>query len=112
WHTRATTHIVRVTGIESRRWVAPGETVLSLATEATRRLLEQQHLDITAIDLVIAATVTPDMITPSLACRVADALAASGRARLAAYDINAACSGYLYALAQARDFVAANPRAR
>ena len=112
WHTRATTDIVRVTGIESRRWVAPGETVLSLATEATRRLLEQQHLDITAIDLVIAATVTPDMITPSLACRVADALAASGRARLAAYDINAACSGYLYALAQARDFVAANPRAR
>jgi 2-oxoisovalerate dehydrogenase E1 component len=112
WHTRSTADIVRLTGIESRRWIAPGETVFSLAVEATRRLLAQEKLEIGEIDLVIAATVTPDVITPSLACRVADALAASGRARLAAYDINAACSGYLYALAQARDFVAANPRAR
>src|SRR5690606_500810 len=64
------------------------------------------------IDLVIAATGTPDQITPSLACRVADALSTGGRSRLAAYDINAACSGYLYALAQARDYIDGHPRAR
>src|SRR5690606_23740996 len=73
--------------------------------------LTQQKLGIEDIDLVIATTGTPDVITPSLACRVADALSTSGRARLPAYDINAACSGYLYALAQARDFVSNNPRA-
>lgn len=112
WQTRDTADIVKLTGIESRRWAAPSETVLSLATEAARRLLAEQKLDIEDIDLVIAATGTPDIITPSLACRVADAMAESGRARLPAYDINAACSGYLYALAQARDFVAANPRHR
>ncbi|HHY49533.1 MAG TPA: beta-ketoacyl-ACP synthase 3, partial [Alphaproteobacteria bacterium] len=112
WHTRSAADIVKLTGIESRRWVAPGETVLSMAVEAAARLLAEQHLAIGDIDLVIAATGTPDLITPSLACRVADALTTSGRARLPAYDINAACSGYLYALAQARDYVANNPRAR
>ncbi|RYE76905.1 MAG: 2-oxoisovalerate dehydrogenase, partial [Hyphomicrobiales bacterium] len=98
--------------IESRRWVAPGETVLSLAISAAGKLLTQQKLGIEDIDLVIATTGTPDVITPSLACRVADALSTSGKARLPAYDINAACSGYLYALAQARDYVRNNPRAR
>ena len=112
WRTRTTADIVRLTGIESRPWIAPGESVLSLAVDAARRLLEERKLEIGEIDLVIAATVTPDIITPSLACRVADALAPSGQARLAAYDINAACSGYLYALTQARDVVAANPHAR
>jgi len=112
WQTRDAGDIVNLTGIESRRWVAPGETVLSLAISAAGKLLTQQKLGIEDIDLVIAATGTPDVITPSLACRVADALSTSGRARLPAYDINAACSGYLYALAQARDYVAAHPRAR
>jgi 2-oxoisovalerate dehydrogenase E1 component len=112
WQTRDAGDIVKLTGIESRRWAAPGETVLSLAVEAAGRLLTEQKLTIEDIDLVIASTGTPDIITPSLACRVADAHARGGRARLPAYDINAACSGYLYALAQARDFIAANPRAR
>ncbi|MFY8030523.1 MAG: 3-oxoacyl-ACP synthase III family protein, partial [Devosia sp.] len=75
-------------------------------------LLTQHKLSIDDIDLVIATTGTPDVITPSLACRVADALSTSGKAKLPAYDINAACSGYLYALAQARDFVVNNPAAR
>lgn len=112
WQTRDAGDIVKLTGIESRRWVTPGETVLSLATDAARRLLDEQKLAIGDIDLIIAATGTPDVITPSLACRVGDALATSGRIRQPAYDINAACSGYLYALAQARDFVTTNPRAR
>jgi 2-oxoisovalerate dehydrogenase E1 component len=112
WGTRSTDDIVRVTGIESRRWVGAGETVLSLAVAAAGKLLDEHQLEITDIDLVIAATGTPDVITPSLACRVADALSPSGRVRLPAYDINAACSGYLYALGQARDHLAADPRAR
>lgn len=112
WQTRNSADIVNLTGIESRRWVGPGETVLSLAVAAAGKLLAEQNLEIGDIDLVIAATGTPDIITPSLACRVADSLSKSGRARLPAYDINAACSGYLYALAQARDFVANQPQAR
>lgn len=112
WQTRNSADIVNLTGIESRRWVAPGETVLSLAASAAAKLLAGQQLEIGDIDLVIAATGTPDIITPSLACRVADSLSKSGRARLPAYDISAACSGYLYALAQARDYVTANPLAR
>src|SRR5690606_38246694 len=112
WQTRSADDIVKLTGIESRRWAAPGETVFSLAVAAARRLLTDQRLELADIDLVIAATGTPDVITPSLACRVADALADNGRQRLPAYDINAACSGYLYALAQARDFIAASPASR
>ncbi len=112
WKTRSPEDIVRLTGIESRRWVAAGETVLSLAVGAAGKLLDEQQLTIADIDLVIATTGTPDIVTPSLACRVADALSRSGRARLPAYDINAACSGYLYALGNARDYVAANPHAR
>lgn len=112
WQTRDAGDIVKLTGIESRRWVQPGETVFSLAVSATQKLLDEQHLEIGDIDLVIAATGTPDVITPSLACRVADAVSTAGRASLPAYDINAACSGYLYALANARDYVTNNPNAR
>ncbi|MBW9113832.1 2-oxoisovalerate dehydrogenase [Rhizobium cauense] len=112
WPKRDAGDIAKLTGIESRRWVQPGETVLSLATAATQKLLEEQGLGIEHIDLVIATTGTPDIVTPSLACRVADAVSTAGRANLPAYDINAACSGYLFALAQARDFVSNNPAAR
>jgi 2-oxoisovalerate dehydrogenase E1 component len=112
WQTRDAGDIVKLTGIESRRWVAPGETVLSLAISAAGKLLVQHKLGIEDIDLVIATTGTPDVITPSLACRVADALSTAGRARLPAYDINAACSAYLYALSQARDYVVRHPQAR
>jgi 2-oxoisovalerate dehydrogenase E1 component len=112
WQTRDAADIVKLTGIESRRWVMPGETVHSLAVTATSKLLAEQQLEIGQIDLVIAATGTPDIITPSLACRVADSVSTAGRVSLAAYDINAACSGYLYALAQARDYVLGHPNAR
>lgn len=112
WQTRDAADIVKLTGIESRRWVVPGETVFSLAAAATRKLLDEQQLSIDDIDLVIAATGTPDVITPSLASRVADAMTNGTRASLPTYDINAACSGYLYALANARDYITNNPHAR
>ncbi len=112
WQTRDAADIVKLTGIESRRWILPGETVLSLATSAARKLLDEQKLTIDDIDLVIATTGTPDRITPSLACRVAAAVAGANRPALPAYDINAACSGYIYALAQARDFIGSHPGAK
>jgi 2-oxoisovalerate dehydrogenase E1 component len=112
WQTRESADIVKLTGIESRRWVLPGETVLSLAVDATRRLLAEQHLEIGDVDLVIATTGTPDVITPSLACRVAAAVSEGTRLSMPAYDISAACSGYLYALAQARDYICDHPDAR
>lgn len=112
WQTRDSADIIKLTGIESRRWILPGETVLTLASRAARKLLDEQNLQIGDIDLMIAATGTPDVITPSLACRVADAVSGGERQTLAAYDINAACSGYLYALAQARDYVRNHPQSR
>lgn len=112
WQVRDAGDIVKLTGIESRRWVQPGETVLSLAAAAARKLLAERRIDIADIDMVIAATGTPDQITPSLACRVAASVAGDQRLIMPAYDINAACSGYIYALAQARDFIGNNPKAK
>ncbi len=112
WQTRESADIVKLTGIESRRWVLPGESVLSLAAAATRKLLAERDFGMDDIDLVIASTGTPDQITPSLACRVAASVAGDGRLTMPAYDINAACSGYIYGLAQARDYIGNNPKAR
>lgn len=112
WPSKTPEDIFRRTGIERRRWIEDGETVLSLATAATRSLLAQQNLRISDIDLLIATTGTPDRVTPALAFRVAHACADGDAVELAAYDVNAACSGYLYALAQAHDHIQRNPSAR
>lgn len=107
WPNRRAEEIFALTGIKSRFWVGPGEGTLSLATKAVRDLLRQTNTTIHDMDLVIAATGTPDIATPSLASRVAVAVAEDGvRPSLAAYDMGAACSGYLYALQQAYDFIA------
>ena len=115
WPQRTTEDIFRLTGIESRRWIdnSQSETVVSLAVQATRQLLLRNTLTIHDVDLVIACTTTPDIITPSLACRISAAVAPKGeQPTLAAYDINAACSGYIYALAQAFDYLQQQPSAR
>lgn len=113
WPNRSVEEIVKRTGIVERRWIGRGQSVLSLATDATRQLLDLARLTIYEIDLVIACTTTPDKVTPSLACRVAASLATRDMSpALTAYDINAACSAYLYALAQAWDFLQLRPSAR
>ncbi len=113
WPSRSVTDIVRRTGIHARRWVASNESVLSLATAACHKLLACQGLSIHDIDLLIACTTTPDQVTPSLACRIAAQFsAASDLPDLAAIDLNAACSGYLYALSFAWDYLQQNPLAR
>jgi 2-oxoisovalerate dehydrogenase E1 component len=113
WPNRTAEEIFTLTGIESRCWIGPGESILTLAADATRQVLDRHNLTIHDIDLLIACTTSPDMVTPSLACRVAAAVAKENDLpSLAAYDISAACSGYLYALAQAYDYLQQQSSAR
>jgi 3-oxoacyl-[acyl-carrier-protein] synthase III len=86
--------IVRRTGIRERRYVAPDERTVDLALAAARRALTDAGLKSTDIDLVLVATMTPDELTPNTAPLVADALGL----RVAAYDVGAACTGWLSAL--------------
>lgn len=90
------------TGIKERR-VAPRETAASdLSLKAAERALEKAGLEPGDLDLVIVATITPDMFFPSTACLVQDKLGAS---RAAAFDLMAACSGFIYGLAAAEQFI-------
>lgn len=90
------------TGICERRIAARDEAVSDLATVAARRALEDSGLSPEDIDLVMVATVMPDHYFPSSACLVQARL---GAARAAAVDIEAACSGFVYALAMGSQFV-------
>jgi 3-oxoacyl-[acyl-carrier-protein] synthase-3 len=83
------------TGIRSRRFASAGETTSFMAIESARRAMAAAQVPPEAIDLVIVATITPDMPFPSTACLVQHAL---GLGPITAFDIQAACSGFLYAL--------------
>lgn len=82
------------TGIE-RRYISLDENTSDLAVEASKKALSQARLSAEDIDLIILATVTPDNFTPSTACIVQDKL---GAKNAWAFDINAACTGFIYAL--------------
>jgi 3-oxoacyl-[acyl-carrier-protein] synthase-3 len=91
------------TGI-SERHIADEKTATSdLAVEAANRALQQADMKGKDVDLIIVATITPDMFFPSTACFVQDKIGAKGKA---AFDISAACSGFIYALAAASQFIA------
>ncbi len=90
--------IIERTGIKERRIAAPEEAASDMALPAARRALEQAGVDATDLDAVIVGTTTPDMIFPTTAAVLADEL---GARRAAAYDLLAACSGFVYGLAQA-----------
>jgi 2-oxoisovalerate dehydrogenase E1 component len=110
---RTAADVLRLTGIESRRWVAGGEDALRLAARAARAALGQARLSVADLDTIVCSTITPPALSPSLACRVLAELAGGmGGAAVQAYDINAACSGYLYALQAAYDYLQGNPRGR
>ncbi|MFL5909737.1 MAG: beta-ketoacyl-ACP synthase III [Gaiellaceae bacterium] len=89
--------IMERTGIRERRIAAPEEALSDLALPAARAALERAGLQGSDIDLIIVATVTPDMAFPSTAAIVADQLGAKDAA---AYDLSAGCTGFMYALAQ------------
>jgi 3-oxoacyl-[acyl-carrier-protein] synthase III len=95
--------IIERTGIRERRIAAPEEALSDLALPAARAALEQAGLEGKDIDLIIVATVTPDMAFPSTAAIVADQL---GAVDAAAYDLSAGCTGFMYALAQAYGMLA------
>jgi 3-oxoacyl-[acyl-carrier-protein] synthase-3 len=90
--------IVERTGIRERRIAAPDEALTDLALPAARKALAQAQVEAGDIDLLICATVTPDMMFPTASALLADALAAP---EAAAYDLLAGCTGFMYALAQA-----------
>ena len=90
------------TGIRERRIAAPDETTSTMATAAAKRACQNAGIDPADIDLIIVATVTPDHVFPSTACLVQHAL---GAKRAAAFDLEAACSGFMYALSVATGMI-------
>ena len=92
------------TGIKERRIAAPNEHTSDLATKAAERAMKMAGVTADQIDLIIVATLTPDMLFPSTACLVQRKL---GATRAAAFDMEAACSGFIYALEIGQNFVMA-----
>ena len=96
--------IIERTGIRERRIAADDEALTDICMPAARRALEMAGVDPASIDLLIVATVTPDMSFPSSAAILADKL---GTPDAAAYDLSAGCTGFVYAIAQAHAMLAA-----
>jgi 3-oxoacyl-[acyl-carrier-protein] synthase III len=95
--------IIERTGIRERRIAADSQALSDLSMPAMRQALEQAGSDGTDVDLLIVATVTPDMMFPSTSAILADRLGAKDAA---AYDLSAGCTGFMYAMAQAYGMVA------
>ena len=96
--------IMARTGIRERRIAAPEEALTDLALPAARAALAQAHVDAKDVDLLVCATVTPDMMFPTSSALLADEL---GAPDAAAYDLLAGCTGFMYALVQAYGMMAA-----
>jgi 3-oxoacyl-[acyl-carrier-protein] synthase-3 len=95
--------IVERTGIRERRVAAPDEALSDLARPAAEAALEHAGVRASDVDLIVVATVTPDMLFPSTGAILADQLGAKDAA---AYDLSAGCTGFVYALVQAHGMVA------
>ena len=90
------------TGIRQRHVAAEGETTGDLAYQAALRALEAAGVDASELDLIVLGTTTPDLVFPSTACLLQHRLGANG---CPAFDVNAACSGFVYALSVADKFI-------
>jgi len=90
------------TGIRERRMVEPGTPTSTLAVKAGQDLLEKRGLGAGEIDLIIVATVTPDMFFPATACLVQDKL---GARNAWGFDISGACCGFVYAFTMGAQFI-------
>ena len=96
--------IVQRTGIEQRRFAADDQATSDLSLEASKRALEAAGVKPEELDLIVLGTLTPDYLLPSTACLVQDRL---GATNAGAFDVNAACTGFLTALHTGEAFVAA-----
>lgn len=94
--------IISRTGIHERRIAAGGESTSDMAARAAQVALDRAGLTAEQIDLIIVATVTPDHLFPSTACLVQERI---GAKRAAAFDIEAACSGFIYAMEIGQQFI-------
>jgi 3-oxoacyl-[acyl-carrier-protein] synthase-3 len=90
------------TGIKSRRQAAKDEFTSDMAAHAARRAMKMAGVTADQIDLIIVATITPDMPFPATACLVQQKI---GARRAAAFDVEAACSGFIYALEIGQQFI-------
>ena len=95
--------IVERSGIRERRIVQPGESSSTLGTQAALAALASAQLEASAIDLVVVGTSTPDGMFPATASRIQDAI---GARSAGAFDVNAACAGFLAALSTGMQFIA------
>ena len=94
--------ILSRTGIHERRIAAENEFTSDMAAKAATIALKRAHVDPTEVDLIILATITPDMPFPATACLVQQKIEAFNSA---AFDIEAACSGFVYALEIGQQFI-------
>lgn len=99
---RTEEEMIKLTGIKERRYAGEDETATSLAVTAVRRALEQSGTALSDIDGVIMATIIPDQPVPAMASALARELGIPG---VFAFDLNAACSGWLYALEVGRSLI-------
>ncbi len=90
------------TGICERRVAPADQTTCDLAEEACRQVFERSGVDPKSVDLLIVGTTTPDLVFPSTACLLQHRL---GMEECGAFDVNAACSGFIYALSVADQFI-------
>ncbi|MCL2648289.1 MAG: ketoacyl-ACP synthase III [Phycisphaerales bacterium] len=95
--------IVQRTGMHERRIASPADTTATLATAAAKRALDDANISAQDIDLLIVGTLTPDMQTPSTACLLQHNLGI--QKHIGAFDLNAACSGFVYSLTTASQFI-------
>lgn len=99
---RTEEEMIKLTGIRERRYAGEGETATDLAVTAVQRAIAQAGIDLATIDGVIMATIIPDQPVPAMASALAKKL---GIPRALAFDLNAACSGWLYALEVGRSLI-------
>lgn len=92
------------TGIHERHIIAEGQDTSDMALEASKKAIEAANIDIQSIDLIVLATTTPDRTFPSTACLLQQKL---GIINCPAFDLQAVCSGFVYALATADNFIKA-----
>jgi 3-oxoacyl-[acyl-carrier-protein] synthase-3 len=92
------------TGIRERRWAEPGTGASQLGAPALQMALDNRGMKASELDLILVSTVTPDTLFPATACRIQEMV---GATKAFGFDLNAACSGFLYALTTAASMVAA-----